>query len=96
MTGFGNITREDIIFLIMVGVVIGVVIGLIPLIYGRKKGTPRLGLIGFLVSIVAGALWSILPLFVMIGFVFLIQRNKPAAEIPKATEAAAEEARSDD
>ena len=70
-------TREAILLLTLVGIAIGLVLGLVPLIYGRMKGKTRLGVIGFLMSIVAGAIWSVLPLIVMITFVFLIMRKKP-------------------
>lgn len=69
-------TREAVLFLTLVGIAVGVVFGLVPLIYGRIKGKFRLGLTGFVISIVAGAIWSILPLFVMITFVFLILRDQ--------------------
>ena len=69
-------TREAIVYLTLIGAGIGLILGLVPLIYGRIKGKARLGLIGFGVSILAGAIWSILPLFVMITFVFLILRDQ--------------------
>jgi hypothetical protein len=61
---------------------------LVPLIYGRIKGKSRLGLIGFVLSILAGAIWSVLPLFVMLTFVFLILREPKPAN-PALDEAAA-------
>ena len=73
-------TREAILLLTLVGIVIGFLLGLVPLIYGRMRGKTRLGIIGMIVSIVAGAIWSILPLFVMLTFVFLIIRDpKPSS-----------------
>lgn len=77
-------TREAILFLTLIGLAVGVVLGLVPLLYGRIKGKTRLGVIGFFVSIVAGAIWIILPLFVMIAFVFLIIRDpkQPTEEPP--------------
>ena len=69
-------TREAILLLTLVGIGVGLVLGLVPLIYGKIKGKFRLGLTGFIVSIIAGAIWSILPLFVMITFVFLIIRDQ--------------------
>ena len=69
-------TREAILLLTLVGIGVGLVLGLVPLIYGKIKGKFRLGLTGFIVSIVAGAIWSILPLFVMITIVFLINRDQ--------------------
>lgn len=73
-------TREAILLLTLVGIVIGFLLGLVPLIYGRMRGKARLGIIGMIVSIIAGAIWSILPLFVMLTFVFLIIRDpKPSS-----------------
>ncbi len=77
-------TREAILFLTLIGVAVGFVLGLVPLLYGRMKGKTRLGVIGFFVSIVAGAIWSILPLFVMLTFVFLIIRD-PKRSIDEPT-----------
>lgn len=74
-------TREAILILTLIGIGVGVVFGLVPLIYGRIKGKARLGLIGFVVSIIAGAIWSILPLFVMLTFVFLILRDTEPTEV---------------
>lgn len=68
-------TREAILILTLIGVGIGLVFGLVPLIYGRIRGRKRLGLIGFGLCILAGAIWSVLPLFVMLTFVFLILRE---------------------
>lgn len=77
-------TREAIFFLTLVGIAVGLVLGLVPLIYGRIKGKTKLGVIGFVTSIIAGAIWSILPLFVMITFVFLIMRNPQSKTPPSA------------
>ena len=81
-------TNEAIVYLTLIGAGIGLILGLVPLIYGRMKGKARLGVIGFGVSMLAGAIWSILPLFVMITFVFLIirdQNDKPV-EVAIASE----------
>lgn len=74
-------TREAIVYLTLIGASIGLILGLVPLFYGRIKGRARLGVIGFVVSILSGAIWSILPLFVMITFVFLILRNQNAKPV---------------
>lgn len=80
-------TREAILFLTLIGVAVGVLLGLVPLIYGRIKGKARLGIVGFFVSVIAGAVWVILPLFVMLVFVFLIIRDpKPDADEPASDE----------
>jgi hypothetical protein len=75
-------TSQAILLMTLIGAAIGLVLGLVPLIYGRIKGKTRLGVIGFVVSIAAGAVWSILPLFVMITFVFLIIRDPKPAPAP--------------
>jgi hypothetical protein len=95
MEPFKWTAREAFVYLTLVGVVIGILLGLVPLIYGRIRGKARLGLIGFAFSIAAGAIWSILPLFVMITFVFLIikeDKKPPAdtAELSDGQDAAAE------
>lgn len=70
-------TREAILYLALIGTGAGLVMGLVPLFYGWIKGKRKLGVIGLVVSIVAGAIWSVLPLFVMVIFVFLIARKSP-------------------
>ncbi len=73
-------TREAIIYLTLIGAAIGLVIGLVPLIYGWKKGKLRLGIIGLVLSIVAGgAISFIVSLLVSAVFVFLIARKASAA-----------------
>lgn len=75
--------RETILLLTLIGIGIGVLFGLVPLIYGRIKGQKRLGVIGFFSSVLAGAIWSVLPLVVMLTFAFLIIRssNKSASSV---------------
>ncbi|CAN5171307.1 hypothetical protein BH20ACI2_BH20ACI2_23910 [soil metagenome] len=71
-------TREAILYLTLIGAAIGLVIGMVPLIYGCKKGKLRLGMIGFVLSIVAGgAISVILSLLATAVFVFLIARKAP-------------------
>lgn len=77
-------TREAMLLVMLIGITVGLVFGLVPLIYGRIKGKQKLGVIGFVVSIVAGAISGVLPLFVMITFVFLILRN-PVAATPSSS-----------
>lgn len=78
-------TREAFFFLTLIGVAVGFVFGLVPLIYGRIKNKKRLGLIGLITSMAAGAIWSILPLFVMLTFVFLIIREPRNMSDPPPT-----------
>ncbi len=70
-------TREAILYLALIGTGAGLVMGLVPLIYGWIKSKKKLGVIGLVVSIVAGAIWIVLPIFVMVIFVFLIARKSP-------------------
>jgi Na+/melibiose symporter-like transporter len=71
-------TREAILYLALIGAGIGLVFGLVPLILGWIMGKKRLGLIGLIVSTVAGGAisWFISPL-VMVIFIFLIIRKSP-------------------
>lgn len=70
-------TREAIIYLTLIGTAAGVLMGLVPLIYGWRKGKLRLGVIGLIVSTIAGAIWIVLPILVVVIFVFLIARKAP-------------------
>ena len=86
----------DLIFLTLIGIGIGVLFGLVPLIYGRMKGKPNLGLTGFLSCIAAGAIWSVLPLITMLVFTFLIIRRTDTPESAKRAEPESEEPSIDD
>lgn len=70
-------TREAILYLALIGTAAGLIMGLIPLIYGWRKGKTRLGVIGLIVSMIAGAIWIVLPLLVILIFIFLIGRKDP-------------------
>lgn len=70
-------TGEAILYLALIGTAAGLLMGLIPLIYGWRKGKTKLGLIGLIVSTVAGAIWIVLPLLVIVIFIFLIARKTP-------------------
>jgi MFS family permease len=68
--------REFYLYVMIVGAIVGALFGLIPLILGRKRGKARLGLYGFLASIVSGALAPLLAIIVTGIFSWLIVRDK--------------------
>lgn len=71
--------REFYLYVIIGGAILGALLGLIPLILGRRKNKPRLGLYGFLVSIVAGALAPLFALVVAGIFSWLIVKDRPVS-----------------
>jgi tetrahydromethanopterin S-methyltransferase subunit E len=79
-------TREAILYLALIGTVAGLIMGLIPFVYGWRKGKTKLGIIGLIISTVAGAIWIVLPLLVVVIFVFLIARNAPLNSTSKEPE----------
>lgn len=70
--------------MILIGLGIGFVLGLIPLALGIYKGKKKLAVIGFVVSIAVGAMWSLFSLIAVLVFVWLILRN-PAASASEAS-----------
>jgi hypothetical protein len=71
-------------FGLLVGVVSGFLVGLIPVIPGFAKGDRKFGILGFLLSLIAGAFFSLLGALPAAGiFIWLILRKKkesPAGE----------------
>lgn len=65
--------------MVLIGIGVGVFFGLIPLVLGLIKKKIKLGVFGFLVSIVAGALWSLLSIVTAAVFAWLILK-KPSAQ----------------
>ena len=72
--------RELYIYVIIGGALLGALLGLVPLLLGRRRNKARLGLYGFIASIVAGAIAPLLALIVAAIFAWLIVREKPAAQ----------------
>ena len=70
-------TWEAVLYVALIGMAAGFLLGLVPLIYGWRKAKTKLGLVGFIVSIVAGAVSPILSLLTLVIFVFLIARKQP-------------------
>ena len=71
--------REFYLYVIVGGAILGALLGLILLFLGRRKGQGRLGLYGFVASIVAGAIAPILSVVVVAIFAWMITKSKPAA-----------------
>lgn len=68
--------REFYLYVIIGGAILGALFGLIPLILGRKKNKSRLGVYGFLASIVAGAFAPLLAIIVTAIFSWMIIKRK--------------------
>lgn len=69
--------REFYLYVIIGGAILGALFGLIPLILGRRRNKARLGMYGFLASIVAGGLAPLLAILVTAIFVWMIVKDKP-------------------
>jgi hypothetical protein len=70
--------REFYLYVIIGGAILGALFGLIPLMLGRKRNKSRLGMYGFLASIVAGALAPLLSIIVTAIFSWMIVRKDAA------------------
>ena len=70
---------ELYIYVIIAGALLGALFGLVPLLLGRRRNKARLGLYGFIASIVGGAIAPLLGLIVAAIFAWLVVREKPAA-----------------
>lgn len=67
---------------LIVGIVSGVLFGLIPLILGFKKQNVKLGIIGFVVTLIAGAIFSILGAIPVSGVFAWLLTKKPKQSAP--------------
>jgi hypothetical protein len=72
----------------MIGLGVGLVLGLIPLALGIYKGKRKLGIAGLIVSVAAGAAWSLFSLIAVLVFVWLILRNSAADSGAEVSESA--------
>lgn len=68
--------REFYLYVIIGGAILGALFGLIPMILGRRKNKPRLGMYGFLFSILAGGLAPLLSIIVVAIFSWIIVKDK--------------------
>ena len=71
--------RELYIYVMIAGAFLGALFGLVPLIIGRRKNRKRLGVYGFIASIVGGAIAPLLGLIVAGIFFWLVIREKPSS-----------------
>lgn len=71
--------RDFYVYVVIGGAILGALLGLVPLLLGRRRNRARLGLYGFIASIVGGALAPLLGLIVAGIFSWLVIREKPAA-----------------
>ncbi len=70
--------REFYLYVIIGGAILGALLGLIPLLLGRRRNKARLGMYGFVASIVAGALAPLLAIIVTAVFSWMIVKDRPA------------------
>ena len=69
--------REFYLYVIIGGAILGALFGLIPMILGRRRNKSRLGMYGFLFSILAGGLAPLLSIIVVAIFSWMIIKDKP-------------------
>lgn len=75
-------TREAILFFALVNAAIGLVLGLIPLLFGYFNKRLRLGLLGFVIAIVGGAVLGIfLSIPATVVFTWLVVRKSSEATV---------------
>ncbi|HKP68922.1 MAG TPA: hypothetical protein VJV05_06540 [Pyrinomonadaceae bacterium] len=79
--------REFYVYIIIGGAILGALFGLVPLLLGRRRNRARLGLYGFIASIVGGAIAPLLGMIVAGVFAWLVIREKPAADGNSSTNA---------
>jgi MFS family permease len=72
--------RELYIYVMIAGAIVGALFGLVPLIIGRRKNRKRLGVYGFIASIVGGAIAPLLGMLVAGLFFWLVVREKPSTD----------------
>lgn len=70
--------REFYIYVLIGGAILGALFGLIPLVLGRRRHKGRLGLYGFVASIVAGAIAPLLGIIIATIFSWVIVKGTPA------------------
>jgi hypothetical protein len=68
---------EFYLYVIIGGAILGALLGLLPLILGRRRNKARLGMYGFVASIVSGAIAPLLSIIVVGIFSwFIVKDNK--------------------
>lgn len=79
------ITREDLIYILLVDLALGALFGLIPLVLGIRRDRRRLGLYGFVASIAGGAVAPLLSIIIVAVFSWLIVKKKGDEPSPPET-----------
>ena len=74
--------REYFLYAALLGAGLGALFGLIPLILGMRRDKRRLGLYGFVASIVGGAIAPLLSVVIVVIFSWIIVKKKADAEPP--------------
>lgn len=67
-------------YILAAGVLIGLFFGLLPLIFGIRRKKKNLGLLGFILSGLAGAVSPLIAIVVAVVFLVIVLRSKPAIE----------------
>ncbi len=73
-------------YILAAGVLIGLFFGLLPLIFGIKRKKKNLGLLGFILSGLAGAVSPLVAIVVAVLFLVIVLRSKPAIESEDSSE----------
>jgi MFS family permease len=77
--------REYFLYAALIGAGLGALFGLIPLILGLRRDKRRLGLYGFVASIVGGAIAPLLSVVIVVIFSWVIVKKKTGPEPPAET-----------
>ena len=86
-----EIIKQNLAYVVLIGVGLGLVLGLIPLILGIRMGKRKLGFVAMISSIIAGiaavlSIGIILPLIVIAIFIWLILRKSPDVKSAASSE----------
>ena len=79
-TQIQDLYQQYFYYILTAGIVIGLVFGSIPLILGLRRKNRNLGLVGFVLSGVAGAFSPLIAVVVSVVFVVLVVRSAGAAK----------------
>ena len=74
--------REYFLYAALLGAGLGALFGLVPLILGMRRDKRRLGLYGFVASIIGGAIAPLLSVVIVVIFSWIIVKKKADTEPP--------------
>ena len=86
--------REYFLYAALLGAGLGALFGLVPLILGMRRDRRRLGLYGFVASIIGGAIAPLLSVVIVVIFSWIIVKKK--ADTAPPTDTGAAETREDE